>query len=297
VHDASRIEEGGEPPTPVGAIEADRYCLRCGANLRGQGVVREPHYDLHLARCPACDAVAPQHVHSRLQRWKDRWTAFGIALWLCLLSLILLGGTATMLGLSVGTAALVSNDWGTWIQLRYEQSLPERATGVRRVRDNQAFEKWWAAQDPDVLFAEAGGWREALNWSGLHLWWLLGLGAAALGALAAVLMPALRWRGRIAWIAIVALLLGGVSAATLRLWVIVAQDDPWLIAAARVGPVLVPASVLVALAGTLAGLVFGHGIARAVAGYLLPTRLRSSLAVLWTVDGLAAPPAGRPRRA
>ena len=63
-------------PTPaeprLGVLSADRPCARCGFNLHGATIIREPHYQLVSARCPECGQLAALQEYPSLSAWTGR---------------------------------------------------------------------------------------------------------------------------------------------------------------------------------------------------------------------------------
>ena len=59
----------------VSILVGDRLCTKCGYNLTGQPVLREPHYEMLIVRCPECGAVAALQEYPVLGRWAGRWAA------------------------------------------------------------------------------------------------------------------------------------------------------------------------------------------------------------------------------
>lgn len=98
----------GRSPTPstraaetLGHIQADRPCVRCGFNLFGQPIARDPHYQLPIARCPECGQVAALQEYPGLGVWVRRWSAMISAVWL-LLAVIYFVFTLVMVTAPVG---------------------------------------------------------------------------------------------------------------------------------------------------------------------------------------------------
>ena len=48
----------GSSEAIVARVDGTRPCLRCGHDLHGQSIVREPEYGLFIARCSECGTVA-----------------------------------------------------------------------------------------------------------------------------------------------------------------------------------------------------------------------------------------------
>jgi hypothetical protein len=68
---------------PVAYIETDRYCEHCGYNLRTQPVVREPHTQFLVARCPECGRFHPAAEHTSAGRlWLRRLATLLLFLWI-----------------------------------------------------------------------------------------------------------------------------------------------------------------------------------------------------------------------
>ena len=66
----------------LSVLVGDRLCTRCGYNLAGQPVLREPHYKLLIVRCPECADVASLQEYPLLGRWVGRWAAIIAAVWI-----------------------------------------------------------------------------------------------------------------------------------------------------------------------------------------------------------------------
>lgn len=65
----------------IAVITGTRLCIRCGFSLTGQMILREPTYDLLIARCPECGTVAPVQEYPPLGAWQRRWAMLLAALW------------------------------------------------------------------------------------------------------------------------------------------------------------------------------------------------------------------------
>ena len=60
--------EGVSSEVVTGIIQGDRVCIACGFNLCGQRIVREPRYNLLIARCPECGQAATLQEYPLLGR-------------------------------------------------------------------------------------------------------------------------------------------------------------------------------------------------------------------------------------
>ena len=68
----------------ISTLVGDRLCIKCGYNLTGQHVLREPHYEMLIVRCPECATVASMQEYPLLGRWAGRWAALAAGLWFLL---------------------------------------------------------------------------------------------------------------------------------------------------------------------------------------------------------------------
>jgi hypothetical protein len=70
------------------------------------------------------------------------------------------------------------------------------------------------------------------------------------------------------------------------------SDPGWYYFAARmqIAPVALPVTLGIGAIGLAIGLMIGRPLARGLVRLMLPPRLCSSLALLWTADGLKPPP-------
>lgn len=85
----------------VSLLVGDRFCINCGFNLVGQSVVREPHYDMLMVRCPECGTAAAMQEYPMLGRWAGRWARVLAAALLLFLTLFTFGTSLACWGVSV----------------------------------------------------------------------------------------------------------------------------------------------------------------------------------------------------
>jgi len=306
------------PPEPAamvrcGTLVEDRACIRCGFNLSGQPLAREPHYQLTIVRCPECSTVAGLQEYPLLGKWAGRWAALLAAVWF----LVLIGGFAitTMIamgsGISTTQASLrplgdrLTAIHSTFIndQLKAKPDDPRYAgftnTGGASGWGQKYLEMgWWNNQDPAALLAEAGGITANLGWLGLKNWLAFSLVMAGLGlpwsvALLGVRRPMLPVFALLPIVAAVALF------ATLRavdaLW---SDSVGWAVEATSAAASLAGDGIFYAACAGLVlpftlGLMIGRPVARGLVRWLLPPRSQAALGILWTADRLELP---RPKR-
>jgi len=101
-----KSDDAREPPTepdrptaPVGVIEMDRFCDRCGYNLRTQAVTRDEHTGILICRCPECGTFHPAGVATDAGRaW---WGRFGTLLLLFWVLILLSCAANALVGMGV----------------------------------------------------------------------------------------------------------------------------------------------------------------------------------------------------
>jgi hypothetical protein len=324
----------------LGLVTGDRLCVECGYNLVNQPILREPHYDLVIVRCPECGAVASVQEYPLLGRWAARWGALLATLWLIFLVAAWPGTSGVLLGWSVGAAEEASWPYARVLRrLHREDSEAAAAVGAptpgsaaagptapagpaataptpiplppgvdeqmieeiqlmqqgqqvivqsTTTTGRQDFEDWWAQQDPDALFEQAGGWRSAAGW-GLVIWIPATIFALLFGWFWSIALLQMRQR----WLYVWALLVIGLTA----LFAIVPMTG-WLsrpptgsstVARQHIGTVFMYVTVAYTTLPLMIGMTIGRPITRGLVRALLPPRLRGSLAILWTAVGKEVP--------
>ncbi|MDY7108184.1 MAG: hypothetical protein SYC29_06060 [Planctomycetota bacterium] len=307
----------------VSTVNADRLCTTCSYNLTGQMVLREPHYGLLIVRCPECGTVAGVQEYPLLGRWANRWGAVLAALYFIVLLGLWPASGAAIMGMAFGTAEEAAHPYGRYLNALHQAATqagqqpqgtatppapptPPAAPGaidpqvITRIVSGPAigddFEDWWAQQDAQALFAQAGGWREAVDWRVLFLWIPAALTAFVTGWFWSIALLQFRRRWTYAWGAMIMLLalLFGIGPCAEWLW-----GEVWyarMAARQQISPAIFLATIIICIPPLLAGLAAGRPLTRGLVRALLPPGLRSSLALLWTAEGLP-PPRGRAARA
>lgn len=310
-------QESGEPR--LGVVLGDRLCVRCGFNLHGQTITREPHYQMLSVRCPECSTLASLQEYPVLGRWGSR---FGVVLALAWLLVTL--GVTFFTGLTLYIAAEVSAGVATLPAARqigqayaeYSREPQTIAESVEAgiVEPTFDFEGWdladiWAdrdwleAQDTDALVqghrANATYWLRmsasvipilligaawGVVWSVIVLHRRKGRVILLTGTIVALCVPLIvlsHWGSATAW--------DGFGPWTGYSW----SDDisTQSVAAREFGLLPAMCALGTGFLGMVFGLLVGRKLVRGVVRLLLPPNLRGSLAVLWHVDGLPSPPA------
>lgn len=286
--------------TPTGHhINADRPCARCGFNLFGQPLVREAHYGLIAVRCSECGQVAALQEYPALGRWADRWARTLAALWIVVLFAAAGLQFGPTFGMLLAGTEIASENLGQAIALAYDAHTRTN-TGAAATAPQYSVGGWllveidWWREHGDALIGSNGGLAALINRRYTWLLTPLNLVSFAAGIFWSVcLLGARRHR-----VVVPALLPPMV--ALIMAWL--AHTDPLtgnatMVPAREIATGATKRIVLPLLAGTatlslLLGVWQGRRIARTVVRLSLPPRMRSSLAILWTRDGLPSPATG-----
>ena len=277
----------------IATIEVDRFCGRCGYNLRTQPVRREPRTELLLCRCPECgqfDAARDGATAGRV--WLNRLgTAVSLAWIVGLLGIVLgIGGAQT--GISFGvldettmyaplpatTTTLPAGQVANYTSSNSRTGMQTVSTvtkdGVQTVTTMK-----WACQPRDVDTE-----LRLFIWFMRTLSFGLGFTLILLIAVAAHHWP--RWTYYVPVIAL--------AAAACGLARIVAQFEmpelggwAWFVISTQTAAFLVGGACAVPTARPLA---------RLAATIVLPLRWRQVVAFLWLADGKLPPGGGEERQ-
>jgi hypothetical protein len=272
-------------------LVGDRACAKCSFNLSGQSVVREPHYGMLMVRCPECGTPAALQEYPLLGRWANRFGYLMAGAWLAIMITIVSLAALAIWGMSEEMTQQLATPYTQHVQKVWTEHVngsgPPNPYAYTNYQQNQ---QWWDALDKRQLFADAGGWLGAVAWGAL--WFMLDmlLVMGSIGAILAVVMPHLRWKGR----AVLTLFITALAASFA--WVSMSMNqnvysyyggvwNSWH----ELYPALFPLSAGFALAFLFLGMCVGRRIARALILLLLPPRLRGPLAFLWRADGKPTP--------
>lgn len=289
----------GEAPVRLAQVDGDRACHACGFNLRGQTVVREPHYHMIMVQCPECGAPSPLLDYPRLGPWPARLKVFTLIFLIALLitGFIFTGFLAwrysyeAMSATATPLAELIGNDYVEYAKPRaasggvnawWGQQAPSAQTVVELPWWQQNKASPWAQRLPtlfDPLSARAFG-----NWLNECL---------ALTPLCAAMACALpHWsRRRLLLVPLVALFVTFTLA-----WYWTTHSAPVVTyldatsAALQLAPWWVLAlSLAVSAVIMLVGVLLGRPAGRVLVKFLVPPRQWASFGFLWIADGLALP--------
>lgn len=272
-------------------LVGDRPCARCHFNLSGQTVVREKHYGLLIVRCPECGTPAALQEYPTLGRWANRFAYLVAAGWLAVITALISAAALVSWGLSEEMSQQLASPYTAHVQkLWTEWSASAGPPNPYASYNYQQGADWWTNLDKKQVFADAGGWKRAIAWNALWLGADMLLILAPLGAILAVAMPHLRWRGWLLLALVVALLAGAFAllSATIGRGRYYYGSVPWG-AWRELHPVLCSFGICLATACLLVGLWFGRPLMRQLVVFLLPPRLRAPMAFLWRADAKPLP--------
>ncbi|MCC6426922.1 MAG: hypothetical protein IT435_08875 [Phycisphaerales bacterium] len=302
------LDAAAHPGAPVTRIVAelsgDRLCAACGFNLHGQQIVREPHYNLLMVRCPECATAAALQEYPSLGRWANRLSFIAAAIFL-------LGSIVALIATCAAFAA-ISDEFGrddcrplarhiATLHKAYQDS--KKAAGTTAVVSNPFGAQlsgweydfidmpWWNSQDRQKIIAEIP--KPWLKPDKPHVLQqiaisLMGFGA---GMFWAVVLSAVR-RRRL-WIFAISVGLG----ASLILYSFdggrynVGLTSVMAMELARGELAEAPIWFMLGqlLIAMYLGLLIGRSVARGIVRVLLQPRYRSLFGFLWTSDRLPMP--------
>lgn len=277
--------------TPLGSqVSTDRPCASCGFNLFGQILQREPIYKLVVARCPECGTIASLQEYPAMTNWVGRWKLLLVSLWIMMLIGALVGNFAAAGGLNAATVELASENYADTLIDRYVQSDETKSNGFHRYAP---IDPLWAQQNSGLILAEIGGVLRASNKAFLAVWLGGSIAMFSLGVFWSITLLGARRRAAVLLPAFA--IIGGASVVLINtnadglINMNVNYTYSQRIAEHAYGKVFVPLTALVLLSASVLGVFIGRKIARLLVVLMLPPRLRTPLAILWTRDGLDPP--------
>lgn len=297
-------ERGGAVEERVSTVVGDRLCVKCGFNLFGQTIVREPRYGLLIVRCPECATVAALQEYPLLGKWANRWASTLAGLWFFVLLMWLVGFSGAGFGLTMGGLeegagpfATALGDASAAAAATVGPQGPQTGFWQGSSQWNTVDRDWVAAQDMGAIFNASGGWGAVVETGALVFWMVQWLVLVPFGLLLSLaLLHLRRWRLLVAPLLMMVIM----GAFSLIAWIGLNYEANQFARAADVarerlaGP-LMAVGALNAASAVTAGLLLGRPVARGLVRLLLGPRMRNSFARLWIADVLAAPtePKGR----
>jgi hypothetical protein len=168
-------------------------------------------------------------------------------------------------------------------------------TGTIRIggtSSSGSFGKWWEQQDHATVLADAGGWRGAINGHAFLILVPTALLVFGVGWLWSVFLIQLKRRWLVVCGAAVMLLALFFVVPVVVEWHMLAGTWARFAASDQLGLPTLAICLSFCIIPLGLGLWLGRPLTRICVRALLPPRLRSSLGLLWTAEGLA-PPAAR----
>jgi hypothetical protein len=286
-------------------VTGDRFCTRCGYNLIGQQVVREEHYSLLIVRCPECATVASVQEYPLLGGWAVRWGVLLAVLWFIALIAWWPGSSGIIFGMSLAITDEATSGYYHHLQNLHADheaqatgQVPSNTirtittpSGTIRIGSTSAsgWGKWWEQQDHAAVLADAGGWSGAINGHAFLILIPTALLVFGVGWLWSVFLIQVKRR----WLVVC-----GAAVMLLALFFVVPIAVEWHMLAGtwarfaandQLGLPIFAICMGLSIIPLGLGLWLGRPLTRVGVRALLPPRLRSSLGLLWTAEGLAPP--------
>ncbi len=304
----------------LGELTGDRVCHACGFNLRGQTIVREPHYRMVMVRCPECGTPDALMELPRASTWLKRLGALAAFVWVLVIIAAMAGAGAAIAGLSWWSGDMAARPLAMDIARAYidHAKTPTALTGVTNTQ-TQNMVTWAAQQTPSPSMwidtswwtkDRVAEWRPAARAASilptapvLYVYLAGAIPLLALGAVLACILPHVRQRR----LPLVVLPVVALAAATVTTITIIASRDSsrvsswgvWWTATDCARSLLGPWRLLIhhawfALA-LIAGLALGRPLARWIVRWLVPPRQYATFSFLWLADDLPLPRPARPQ--
>jgi len=292
---------GLHPPTiaeqRVSSLVGDRLCIRCAYNLVGQPVLREPHYEMLIVRCPECATVASVQEYPLLGRWANRWAAVAAGFWFLFIVALWIGTGAMIFGFSVGAgewsaerlSSALYEDHQRWSQAQVAATATtaQNSQGLGNTAIN--FKDWWESADRATFIAKRGGWLALIEWQALLLWIPQGILSFTMGCVWAMILLGQRVPARLLWGGFIMAVAAAFSIVAIVDWIDHDASTYWRAARKTVSPIFFGITLAFGAFCLGVGLVVGRIVIRWLLCLLLPPRFRSPLAIFWLADGLKPP--------
>ena len=279
-------------------IKADRACIKCGFNLYGQEVNKEPHYQLAIAQCPECGTYAALQSYPTMSHWVNRFRMLIASAWVFILVFLFFMQMSIIRSVADDMSRGASGDFAKQIGQEYEAWAKENEAVVGNpfgLSANQ-YPQWdvipndWAKDHVDTIYNGMDGHAEKIFkemavtfiptsiamflfgviWSNA----LLGTSskkAAMVPVLAGVIAVVRMYFPDLHW----GLYTTSAQAADIA-------NEYYSVYLAFFG-------VLIQLPALILGVFLGRKVARWILMITLPPRSRVPFSIFWTRDGLELP--------
>jgi hypothetical protein len=296
----------------LGDVRGDRLCVRCGFNLHGQTILREPHYGLFIVRCPECSGVTSLQEYPVLGRWAKRWGFMLAAAYVLIVVGLLLASGVAAGGFAAAMAyqhrVEVCNRIGAlhraWFERTGQVTIAINASPLNAnlASTTQSYvqswgpfaavsTEWWNAEGRDAVNAQRDRGVSTLTGEVLGGCAAASAAAVTVGCVFASILPGLR-RVRLLLVPLAVLFVGSV------LILVIPEPGlfippPWLpgyvTAGTLVDEVLIPHLRLMLLAGLVGfvalGVFVGRPLCRGLLRLFLPPKYAGAFSFLWECDG------------
>lgn len=275
----STTPEAATTSKVLSRIEGVRPCLRCGHDLYGQPIRRDPSLGLLIAFCPECGTAAALAEHPAFGVWGRR---LGIAAMITVIAAVIAGFLLTILslfGMTMGISMEAIRDARNALsELNGDSWTVEQAWWLQNA--DSARKTMWAAVDlqgePLLLMLIFSSLCFVIGaiWSGV----LLGVRGRLL-PLAGLPMLVIAWI--IIFIAVMVMRLENANSFPISAYRLVEMEMLPIVGAMVLTTLGLP---------LILGLLSGRSILRAVVRFVLPPRARPMLRPLWEIDGKSPAP-------
>jgi hypothetical protein len=282
-------------------VRGHRRCARCHYQLAGQPIIREPHHELFIVRCPECATVASILEQPLPRRLADRLPLVMAAVWFAIVTGAWLVGGLAVWGISHATAQVASEPYMAQLRGWYEEDTGRDLSGGQVVIRNGvvtqtpagpggvSFGKWWSEQDRAACLASVGGWRGAVRPVALLMLVPSTILGFAIGLFWAIVLTR---RGPWSRLLLVPMILApAVIGSPTYIETILLEDAAWVRAAAlqEVGTPALLVTLIYIAAVVAVTMAVGRAVGRRLLRWTVPASLRVAFAELWLCDGLDAP--------
>lgn len=305
-------------PTPerIGVLTGSRACLVCQFNLRGQPIIREPHYKLTTVQCPECGTMAALAEYPILSSWGKRAGSLLAVVWvLAVIGLLVISGIVaakrsfqTLDSSLAGSTTMIAEAF-----IEHTKVLATGPNGAQWQRYSQQpvspsmwiDHAWWETERGTLMSSGTVVIRTQVTEQAVWMWLISIFALFPLGVIQACVLLQLRgWRLLLQALLFILLVAGAFWVINKQSNVFVSWNPQWL-TAAQAARELVPEHIVVAIialhvVALFAGILLGRRCGRLLVRWLVHPRMHVFFGGLWLADGLtypSQPPPTTPRRA
>lgn len=287
----------------LGQVTGDRRCHVCWFNLRGQVIVREPHYKMVMVRCPECGTPSPLLDYPRLGPWGRRFGVFAAMVYLAATVGLLLGVggvVAAIADLSASEAVAplglhISSECIDWAKAQSTTANAKNAPNSWLAQTDPSASgwidgKWWAGADRAAIMAAVPSPHRPFAANVAFTWLVACLPLLPMSCVLGCLVSHLRGRRLLlipaacAAFAVVITVIGMAESgrpAMIRTADIAARN--------MLGHGVIALQLAMVSLPVVAGVFAGRPVARGLVRWLVPPRQWAHFGFLWAADRRAMP--------